>query len=157
MRFSKIKKTLEKFLVISEAKEANYFAQICSILETKFGDNPLSARIKVNIDKIVTTFKKYAFASLLLTLAKYLPTKSVSIITWNILIVPYGGDCMSRNCQKSVRLNFTFLKAKKLKKKKKKKKKKKTEAKKSFYINICIMYGACPYVHVYIDSRNMIP
>ena len=153
MRFSKIKKTLEKFLVISGAKEANYFAQICSILETKFGDNPLSARIKVNIDKIVTTFKKYAFASLLLTLAKYLPTKSVSIITWNILIVPYGGDCMSRNCQKSVRLNFTFLKAKKLGKKKNKK----TEAKKSFYINICIMYGACPYVHVYIDSRNMIP
>ena len=59
---------------------------------------------------------------------------------------------MSRNCQKSVRLNFTFLKAKKLEKKKTKK----TEAKKSFYINICIMYGACPYVHVYIDYRNMI-
>lgn len=59
---------------------------------------------------------------------------------------------MSRNCQKSARLNFTFLKAKKLEKMKKK-----TEAKKSFHINICIMYGACPYVHVYIDPRNMIP
>ena len=63
---------------------------------------------------------------------------------------------MSRNCQKSARLNFTFLKAKKLEKMKKKTKKK-TEAKTSFYINICIMYGACPYVHVYTDPRHMIP